>query len=87
MDLKLYSTIECPYCNQLKKILDLLHIHYIDINVDDPQNQKEYENVVTIVDHFFIPVIKIGDQYLSPNKDFKSMPEAANIVFKMLKSR
>ncbi len=85
MELKIYKTPDCPYCIQLQKILDLLRIPYIDIDVDDIKNQDEYNNVVQIVDHFNIPVIKIDDRYLSPNKDFMTIPEAANIIFKIIK--
>lgn len=86
MEVKIYTTEHCKYCFQLKRILSLLRISYTNVDIDESENKNEYEEIVKEIKHYYIPVIKIGDQFLSPNTDFQTINEAANIVFKKLKS-
>jgi len=87
MEIKIYTMEHCPYCRQLKRMLDILKIDYIDVNIDADDVKKEYADAKKVVNSDLIPLIKIGDNYLVPEKDFKSVPECANIIFKKLGNR
>jgi glutaredoxin len=80
---KIYGTKDCPYCDQLRKLLSLLRIQFEEVDIDEEKEQ--YQEIVQSIKHMYIPVIKINDKILSPNVDFKTIAEAANIVFKLLK--
>lgn len=87
MEIKIYGSNECPYCNSLKKYLKMLRIPFNYIDVDSEENEKEYLEIINIVGHNMIPVIKIGDQIMSPDKEFESIPEAVKKVFRIYSKR
>lgn len=82
--IRLYTFPECPYCKELKGLLDNEGIEYEDINVNDPKNQAEYGIVVKVSGSNEVPVIKIEKQLFIPNVSFQSIPEAVVLVKKFL---
>jgi len=81
MEIKIYGSNECPYCNKLKKYLKVLRVPFMYVDVDLEENEKEYFEVINTVGHQMIPVIKIDGNFMSPDKDFESIPEAVKKVF------
>ena len=81
MEIKVYGSEECPYCRKLKKYLKILRVpfHYVDIDLKE--NEKEYYEVVNKVGHIMIPLIKVDDDFMSPDKEFNSIGEAVKILF------
>ena len=81
MEIKIYGSEECPYCRKLKKYLKILRVpfHYVDIDLKE--NEKEYYEVVNKVGHIMIPLIKVDDDFMSPDKEFNSIGEAVKILF------
>lgn len=81
MDIKIYGSNECPYCNSLKKYLKTLRIpfHYVDVDLNE--NEKEYFEVINTLGHNMIPVVKLDDKFMSPEREFSSIPEAVKIIF------
>lgn len=81
MEIKIYGSEECPYCKKLKKYLKILRVPYNYVDVDDEKNEKEYLDAINIVGHNMIPLVKIDESFLSPDKEFTSIPEAVKIIF------
>ncbi len=84
MKIKIFTTSDCGYCIQLKELLDILRIQYIDIDIKIHEN--EYNEIVKKVNHYYVPIIEMDSTILSPNIDFNSISEASNIIFRKLKS-
>lgn len=84
-EVKIYGSDECPYCEKLKKYLKILRIDFKYINVDLDQNKGEYEKIVEKIGHTFIPTISIDGKMISPEEDFKTIPEAVKIIVLDLK--
>lgn len=82
MEIKIYGSNECPYCNSLKKYLKILRVPFNYVDVDLQENEKEYLSVINKLGHYNIPVIKINDKFMSPEVEFESIPEAVKKVFK-----
>ena len=80
-EVKVYGSNECPYCNSLKKYLKILRIKHDFIDIDLKENEEEYHKVSNELGHNFIPVIKIDDYFLSPEKDFETIAEAVKKIF------
>lgn len=81
MEIKVYGSEECPYCRKLKKYLKVLRIPFRYVDIDLNENEKEYLDAINTVGHQFIPLIKVDDTFMSPDKDFESIGEAVKILF------
>jgi glutaredoxin len=82
--IKVYSIPACPYCNELKDILTKEGIEFIDINVNLPENEAEYNELHKLTKSDEVPIVKVGKQLLVPNVSFKSIQEAAELTKKFL---
>lgn len=81
---KIYSIPECPYCTELKEILTNEGIEFIDVNVNLPENEDEYDKLHEITKSDDVPIVKVGKQLLVPNVSFRSIREAADLTKKFL---
>lgn len=79
----IYSIPECPYCTELKEILTKEGVEFTDINVNLPENEKEYEKIYEITKSEMVPIVRVGKQLLVPEVSFKSILEASQIVKKL----
>lgn len=84
-EVKVYGSNECPYCNSLKKYLKILRIKFAYIDIDLKENEEEYHLLSNKIGNNYIPVVTIGDEILSPEKEFNSIPEAVKIIFSKTK--
>lgn len=81
MEIKVYGSNECPYCKSLKRYLKILRIPFHYVDVDESENEKEYIEVINHVGHNMIPVVKVDNEFMSPNKEFETIPDAVKILF------
>jgi glutaredoxin 3 len=81
---RVYSIPECPYCTELKEILQNEGIEFIDVNVNLDENQEEYDKVYEITNSDEVPIVLVNKQFLIPNTSFKTIKEAANLTKKFL---
>lgn len=82
--IRVYSIPECPYCSELKEILTKEGVEFIDINVNLPEHEAEYNKLQSITKSDDVPIVKVGKQLLVPNVSFKSIREAADLTKKFL---
>lgn len=82
--IKIYTIDHCPYCTELKELLIKENIDFIEVNVNLPENEDEYNRINEITKNNEVPIIKIGRQLLIPNVSFKSIKEAAETTKKLL---
>lgn len=80
----IYSVPECPYCNELKELLNKEGIEYRDVNVLLTENKDEYEQIFNKTQSDEVPIVKVGNQLLVPNVSFTSITEAADLTKKFL---
>lgn len=81
---RVYTINNCPYCKELKDILTSEGIEYVDVNVDLPENEDEYNRLHEVIKSNDVPVVKVGQQLLVPQISFTSIQEAANLTKKFL---
>lgn len=82
--IKIYSIPECPYCTELKEILTKEGVEFTDINVNLPENLKEYQDIQKIAKSDDVPLVHVKNQLLVPNISFKTIREAADLTKKFL---
>lgn len=81
---RIYTIDGCPYCNQLKELLQKENIEFTEVNVDLPENENEFNKLHEITKSDDVPVVKIGKQLLVPGVSFTSIKEAAELTKKFL---
>jgi glutaredoxin 3 len=81
---RIYSIENCPYCTELKEILTKEGIEFTDVNVNLPENEKEYDQIHEVTKSEEVPIVMVGKQLLVPNVSFQSIREAADLTKKFL---
>jgi glutaredoxin len=81
---RIYSIPECPYCTELKEILTQEGVKFVDVNVNLPENEKEYDQIHEVTKSEEVPIVMVGKQLLVPNVSFQSIREAADLTKKFL---
>jgi glutaredoxin len=81
MEIKVYGSEECPYCRKLKKYLKVLRIPFNYVDIDQKENEKEYIEVINKVGHQMIPVIRVDEDFMSPDKEFTTIEGAIKTLF------
>ncbi len=84
MKVKLYTIQNCPYCKELKGLLEKEGIEFDEIDVNQPENEVEYANLSKITKSEDVPIVRVGKQLLVPNVSFRSIKEAAELTKKFL---
>jgi glutaredoxin len=81
---KVYGYSSCPYCTQLKKLLDEMGITFIDVDITKEENFAEFETIVSVTKHSDLPIVSVGHQLLIPDVSFKSIPDCAKLTKSLL---
>jgi len=81
---RIYSIENCPYCTELKEILTQEGVEFTDVNVNLPENEKEYDQIHEATKSDEVPIVLVGKQLLVPNVSFQSIRECANLTKKFL---
>ena len=82
--IRIYSIPDCPYCTELKEILTQEGVEFTDVDVNLPENEKEYNQVHEMTKSDEVPIVLVNKQLLVPNVSFKSIREAADLTKKFL---
>ena len=77
-EIEVYTLPNCPACKRLKETLKNENIEYT--NKDTKDFADEWKDIQRITKTYFLPTIKVGDMYLSPNRDFKNDEEALKMI-------
>lgn len=83
--IKVYSIPECPHCTKFKQLLSEKGYKFTDINANLPENEAEYLEVYEASGIDSVPVIRIENELLVPEKSFKSIEEAVERTIELYK--
>ena len=79
-ELKVYTSKQCKYCTKLKNGLDDIGLKYIDIDVDNPENDNEVKKIYSLANEAVIPIITVQPNVLVPNRSFNTIDEALDLI-------
>lgn len=82
--IKVYTIPNCPFCTQLKELLNEAEIEFDEINVNLVENENEYNQIHKITKSDDVPIIRIKKQLLIPNVSFHTIKEAVDLTKKFL---
>lgn len=83
--LRIYTMEFCPYCKKLKDLLDGDGIEYTEINVDLPENEKEFTKLVEFANDSSVPMVIVGKNVLVPEKAFNTIDECFDLIKRLNK--
>lgn len=78
----IYTMKGCSHCDRLKNKLSEEKISYINKDIDI--YETEYNRISSKLETDFIPLIKIDDEWLVPEKDFDTINECVNKIKKVI---
>ena len=80
MRIRLYGFNGCPMCQELKNLLDKDNINYFYVDVYDEKYKKEVTKIFELATVEAVPIVLIGQMVLAPDKSFKNIPHAHQII-------
>lgn len=86
MILKVYTMENCPYCKELKGLLDKEKLDYIEVDINDEKNKEESDTVFKVSKCESVPIVRVGNQLLAPDISFFTIKEAFNLTKKFYNS-
>ena len=81
---RLYTIENCPYCIELKNKFIADGVEFIEIDINKPENEAEYNKLFEITKCDDVPMVNIGYQILIPHTSFRSINEAFELTKKFL---
>ena len=76
----LYTKETCPYCISFKKQLDDEGIKYTEKEIEQKGIREEFNKMAALTGQAVFPTILVNDNYLIPNRDFRSMPQGVQMI-------
>lgn len=80
----IYTMNDCPYCAELKELLESENIEYRNVDIDLPENQEEFQQIIEASKAEEVPIVRIEKQLFVPNVSFTSIKEAVELTKKFL---
>jgi len=80
----IYTMSDCPYCAELKEKLTNENIEYRNVDIDLPENQEEFNQILEVSKAEEVPIVRVDRQLFVPNVSFKSITEAVELTKKFL---
>jgi glutaredoxin len=83
----LFTMKSCPFCVELKEMLDRDNVHYIDRDIDE--YSEEYEMFVKITENEYVPAFMLIEspkseepisELFAPDRDFEDINEGFEII-------
>lgn len=84
MKIRLYTIQNCPFCSELKSELNKLELPFDEVDVNANENKSEYDKLYSITKSDSVPIIKIYNKLLVPNKSFHSIKQAIEIILDLI---
>jgi len=82
--MKIFTLPNCTYCDKLKGMLDADGYEYTELNLINPNIEKEFEKVSKITGNDKVPTVLVGKTILSPGHSFNTIEECYQIILKFI---
>jgi glutaredoxin len=84
--IKIYYINECVYCQKLKNKLTDSNIDFTPIDVNLPENEEEFNEIIKFTKNDLLPVVLINKVLLIPQKSFKTIDDLFETILKLIQS-
>ncbi len=76
-DVRVYSSLFCPYCVMAKRLLDDKGVRYEEIRVDQDPDQRQ--EMMRITGRRTVPQIFVGDTHVGGFDDLSALDRAGKL--------
>lgn len=76
-DVRVYSSLFCPYCVMAKRLLDDKGVRYEEIRVDQDPNQRQ--EMMRITGRRTVPQIFVGNTHVGGFDDLSALDRAGKL--------
>lgn len=83
-EIKLFGFEGCPYCQEMKELLDKDNMVYTYIDIDLIENAEIVEKVIDNNNIDSVPVIWVGEVLLVPEQSFDTIEEGFELIKRFL---
>lgn len=77
----------CPYCKELKDLLDAEGLNYEEVDIHKEENKEESDTVFKVTKVDSVPIVRVGNQLLAPEVSFFSIQEAFDLTKKFYEAK
>ena len=70
----------CPYCKELKDLLNGEGIKFEEVDINQEENKEEADTVFKVSKCDSVPIVRVGNQLLAPEISFYSIEEAFKLT-------
>jgi glutaredoxin len=81
---RLYTVENCPYCAELKEKLMAESIEFVEVDVNKPENEAEFNKLFEVTKCDDVPMVRVGKQILVPHTSFRSIQECYELTKKFI---
>lgn len=81
---RLYGFENCPYCKELRGLLESGEVDYTYVDVTLSENEQESNRIFKIAGEETVPIVLVGKKVLVPDKSFRTISEAYDLTKKFL---
>lgn len=81
---RIYTIKDCAFCDEMKKHLTESKINFVEVDVEDNRNKREFDKLVEISKADSVPILLVNNKILVPNRSFKTIKEGFEITKKIL---
>ena len=85
--IKLYSANYCPYCKKLINLLKKDNIEFEIVDIETDKGDIEFNEVYKKIKTNLIPIVKLNNYYLIPEKSFKTINQCFEIIKKIIDNK
>lgn len=78
--IKIYTMKNCPYCKDLKDMLNKDNINFEEVDIELDENKDEIEKVFEVSGVESVPIARVHNQLVAPDVSFSSIEEAFDII-------
>lgn len=78
----IYTMKGCGHCSNLKQKLDESKIEYVNKDIDI--YSSEYDKISELLETDFIPLVKVDNEWLIPERNFNTIDECVEKIKSMV---
>ena len=82
--IRLYGFEDCPYCQELKSLMENDNMEFDYIDIENNKYEDEVKKIMELGKTDNVPIILVNKVILSPEVSFKSIKEAHELTKKFL---
>ena len=82
--IKIFGFDNCPYCTELKTLLENEGVLYTYMDITKAENRAEYDKVAEVSKCSDLPIIQVNHHLIIPEVSFTNIPDVPALIKRLL---